>query len=207
MFCNEDYILKNSLKDSHVKGLHSIALADTGNGRMMRMFISQPNGALAIKSFNHMQATMPVAIHNHRRDLTLQGIVGRMINVNLEIDKPHAFDCIEEYSYVSPILAPSGKGGFQWTGNSVGMSVESKIPITPSKSIFLPANVYHTVYCEPNIWSAWLVLEGKDNPNYTGLSYSNAKLPVDQPVWSNQRFNDIQEIKELLDEAFIYNQK
>ena len=197
---NSEYVLKTSLKNCHVKGLHSVALHASDN-RMVRLYIHEPNGSLAISSkLNILSKNMPLAIHPHHCDLVLVGLSGKFTNYNITIEKPWLFGNLDRWVYKSPIL--TGESGFTKEGSVVAV-VKDKLTVKKNDAIFLPAHQAHTVTCRPDEYASWMVLEGIEDTSYIPYSYSNADLSKVSTKGLYQKFESIEEIESLLLEAKI----
>ena len=177
---NHDEILNKSLLDCHCKGLHSIMLLESP-GKTIRLYIAEENHEM-YKNFPQYVRSgngMTIGFHPHHCDLTLHCIVGSFLNwrvaeakFGMEIDK---------YEYHSAIK--EGETNFVKLGTThVYTASETTAP--SGTSIFLPANYIHTVACPEGMFCAWLVYEGKEDPNYKSYCYSNADM-------SKENFNGL----------------
>lgn len=191
---NAEYVLANSYKNCHVRGLHSIALNITG-GAMLRLYVHVPGGQLEFRGYLYPtldDEDLPLAIHAHNRDLTLQCVKGEVCNINA-IKHVHG-RLANSWEYQSKIN--TGVSGFKHIGEE-RLLVSMTGRIEPGYSLHLPAQQLHTVICGSG-YASWLVYEGMPDPNYQPISYSNARLDQINPCNLYQRFNSMEEIEELM---------
>lgn len=190
-----DYTLKYSLRNCHVKGLHSLAIRPTDRGGMVRLYIHEPGGDLG---GDFQLDDLPLAIHPHAQDLTLICIKGNFRNLNF-VKVPHGRP-FRKYGYASKILTGENHP-FSQSGIEHLEMVESTV-LLPGDTIHLPAEQLHTVVCPKNSVSAWLVLEGEriehstdcySTRDLSNVSNDGLYLPMD--------IKDVLQVYKLLDEA------
>ena len=195
---NRKYILANSVKDCHVKGLHSIALSEDCDGRMIRMFLHEDDGSLYFRG-DTARNDLPLAIHPHHCDLTLIALVGSFTNHLFKLsDKGIPFD---KWQYDSKF--DHGDGGFRNRGREILESQGQRTynPDRPGNSqykVTMKADQLHTVTVNQRDKSAWLVLEGAGDIGYEPFSYSNRDLTNVNGEGLYTKFGHMLEIYQIL---------
>jgi len=188
-------ILEKSIKNCHVKGLHSIVLSEGLGGRLKRMYIHEPEGGLAVGGL------IPLAVHAHRRDLKIKVLAGRLSNLCFKFDAVSGFE-VPRWKWNSPILGKSG--GFERSG-SVKFAHNPVVSIhTEGSEFFLLADWLHTVDCSFGEWTAWIVSEGRFDPKYEPWAYSMADLSNLDMSELYQPFKSSKEIRDLVRTAGIH---
>ena len=89
-------------------------------------------------------------------------------------ENPNGLD-ITKFYYESGIKNSNGKAGFIFAGDTKVQTLRTEF-LFNGHSTHLQANELHTVACEAKKVAAWLVFEGKEDPNYIPFTYSNADL-------------------------------
>lgn len=181
---NLEEVLSKSLMNCHCIGLHSIMLSDVP-GRRIRLFIADDNHEMWKNHFTEDEP-MSVGFHAHHCDLTLDVIYGEITNwviseVLIERDKfrqPLALDpgLLNAYRYTSAIT--TGEMEIQEVGVSFAFKCEKYITYAQYGAAFMKANEIHTVYVEADKIAAWMVYEGKEDPDYIPYIYSTSKPEV-----------------------------
>lgn len=157
-----EIILEKSLVNCHVLGVDSLVL--TNNRRFY-----------AARKNHQLYETDAVAIHPHHRDLTLEVVYGKLVNVIYDYSARGLQ--FNEYLYTSKI---TGNGGsFSKIGekrlSTVWIEVlDPKEQVDPTS--FMSAYLLHTVRCIKNKPAGWLVHEGAEDPNYKSIAYSEKDL-------------------------------
>lgn len=173
-------IAKRSLRNCHAMGLDSIMFDDTPEARI-RCFIAAPEHDMFR---NCAGSKLSVALHSHHCDVVLSPIFGDTYNIS-------TIGCIgrmpyKAYKYQSQVT--TGKGAFARYGDGgydLGVRLEHTRLVRP---LALNAADIHTIFVPWGKPAAWWVHEGKENPNYDGLAYSNDDLeafdfsPLYQPM-------------------------
>ena len=163
----KDRIIGNSIKNCHVKGLHSIMLIDAPEQRI-RLFYADNNHELYHDDEIHL------AVHGHHCDVTLVGIKGHVCNILYKIN-PEGYRR-KKYEYVSKIK--TGSGSFKLVeGGTSSADISSREGLTAKVSIFMPADMLHTVQVAKGISAAWFVIEGKEDTNYESVCYTDHPDP------------------------------
>lgn len=170
---NMDEILSRSLLHCHCKGLHSIMLLESP-GKTIRLYVHEPTGDMRLNFPHEVDSggsSMSISFHPHHCDLTLHCVKGKFMNWEV---KPSTWGRIyKKYKYHSKIN--EGELQFEPLGDQCLINVSRNF-YHPGQSVFLPAGSIHTVACFPGELSAWLVYEGKEDPDYQSLCWSNADL-------------------------------
>jgi hypothetical protein len=162
-------ITEKSLLNCHVDGLHSIMLLDHPE-KTIRLYVAMPGNTL-YKNTRFTTNLMSLSFHPHHCDLTLQVTRGHLTNWNVkESDTGTEFD---KYIYHSQIT--EGRLGFEYVGKSF-LETTKRILISEGGQEFLSADTIHTVACSTDRVTAWLVYEGKEDPNYIPYCWTNTDL-------------------------------
>lgn len=169
-------IIEKSIMNCHVRGLHSIMLLDSPE-KLIRLFIADIGNEMYFnKRDNFSKMPMSLGFHPHHCDLTLYCIKGDFTNWtvtdNVKADDDLKFP-IKKYLYTSQVTG--GATGFQKIEDTFLKTNKIAI-VLEGQSVYLSAKTIHTVSCEPNKVTAWLVFEGKEDPNYKPYCWSNADL-------------------------------
>lgn len=180
-------MLAKSKIDCHARGVDSILFDDTPESRI-RLFIARPqhelwrNGPPRSASGIHHGEEMSVAFHPHHCDLILHLVQGSVVN---SIGAPSDEDIsvtftpsrnkvrLSEYLYRSAIT--EGECAFELQ-REVAFLIESAGACRVGDQISLEARQMHTMYVPPGRQAAWFVYEGREDPDYKAVCYSNAKL-------------------------------
>jgi len=172
---NRNVILEKSLKNCHVEGVDSLFLSDTPEARI-RMFFAHETHPLWKNDIDHSNETLSVAFHSHHCDLELEGCLGTVKNIIGMIcdNEETAHNILDEYIHVSHIN--TGKGGFVYTDRNFQIDVIDEAYVFAGENMILKANELHTVHIKKGKEAAWLVYEGKDDPDYNPACYSNDDL-------------------------------
>lgn len=118
-----------------------------------------------------------LAFHPHHCDLTLHCIAGEFSNIRayVQLEMLGADTIVHNrYKYNSPINTDQPVG-FTLDGDDI-LKVRRPNKITPGNGMYLRAQDIHTIACPENSINAWLVYEGKENPKYQALAWSNNDL-------------------------------
>ena len=168
-------IASRSLSNCHVPGLHSLVL-DATPGTMVRMFYAAGDHSLWLNEVRDGKFVhdMSLAMHGHHCDLDLVPIVGHFQNITTRIAQDlHQSDILlDSFKWTSYIN--TGKGNFEPTGTERLLKPVSNI--YEDRRACMRADDLHTVFVERNTEAAWLVFEGREDPDYNALSYSNVDL-------------------------------
>lgn len=195
-------IMAKSCRNCHVMGMHSIMLSECP-GKTIRLFVADPSNELW-KNHHCIKEPQSIAFHSHHCQLTLSCTRGSLMNVVGKLSggpDTHPFPpkAVTAYRYTSAIR--NGTGGFEalrqtnvWLGKETATAHEDE-------SIFMEASVLHTVATPKNEWAAWLVFEGKEDPDYDSTCYSNANLSMSSLDGLYGKFNSVDEVRHLLNEA------
>jgi hypothetical protein len=162
-------IAAGSLLHCHVRGLHSIMLIDTPEQRI-RLFIATKDHQLY---HNTAETLGSLAAHPHHCNITLHCIKGGFTNLMYR-QKP-VLQEVEyvAYTYQSAIL--TGVGSFARAEAPSAVFVGS-VDVERGDSLALAANAIHSVYITQGRETAWFVYEGREDKNYSSLSYSDQPL-------------------------------
>ena len=162
--------------DCHVKGLHSIVAKELPGGRLLRIYVATSGNQL-FKNSPESRLPMAVGFHNHRYDIGLQVLVGRLTNHVVS-------ECGGELLPMDYRLY-----GYQ-TGLKDGVLGRPKIELRGAISIRrgraeelregqfaeLQAREIHTISTAENEFVAWAVLEGPKDEAFKAKLITNAQL-------------------------------
>ncbi len=144
-------------------------------GQTIRLYYAQYGHELYKNSPLFYTNGMSVGFHPHHCSLTLYCVKGALYNWNVTLateQDPDAFR-LRYYQYQSAIS--NGGPGFTSLG-SAWVKEETTTRLKPGESIRLKAKTIHTVYCDPFSSTAWLVYEGKEDPDYSPDLYTTSHL-------------------------------
>lgn len=186
-------ILKHSLKNCHVRGMHSLMLETSW--RKIRMFYTTPEHELWRNTPENYHEGLSVWFHPHHCNISLAPLVGEILNWGIE--EAAQWDILlDRYKFTSHIN--SWKWGFEKLQAWVKLTTTKILEVSSGESIFLSAQEMHTVWVQRWEEVAWMVLEGKENQHHDDKCYSNSSLESWSPEWLYTPFADIEEIREAL---------
>lgn len=183
---NLEEVLAKSLMNCHCIGLHSIMLSDVP-GRRIRLFIADDNHEMWKNHFTEDEL-MSVGFHAHHCDITLDVICGEITNwviAEIPIEDTKKLQHIKSrldpgilnaYRYTSAIT--TGEMGIKDVGLSGYFECKKYTSHVHYGAAFMKANEIHTVYVEAGKVAAWMVYEGKEDPDYLPYIYSISKPEV-----------------------------
>ena len=176
--------MAKSKADCHIKGLHSIVIAERPDGSLLRMFITDKD--------HEMYKWGNLAIHDHHRDLKLLRLCGEPKHFKFALTQGNAFQCFKFSSAISGI----GRFEKQDKRASFSKSYSYMTKMTVEDPLIaLQGNELHTMTVPKGEVACWLVEEGASNRDYTGEAYSLQDLEewtpegLYNPMKSTQIFN------------------
>lgn len=134
---------------------------------MRRIFIATPKHTLWR---NQPGEEFSVGFHAHHCDLKIECLHGSMRNVSPGVRAGRGF---KEWRWESPIRGESGRftaTGREFDVHSLGMLMRA------GDEVRLRAQDLHTIFCPKARYAAWLVSEGREDPNYQPRCLTNADL-------------------------------
>jgi hypothetical protein len=164
-------IAAKSLLDCHVRGIHSIMLLDTPEQRV-RLFVATEEHELWRNSARSLGS---LAAHPHHCAVTLHCVKGHMVNLEYAVVEPGAEGPYKPYRYTSGILNEKQGGFVRAQGRGDAVFNDARM-LGEGTAIYLSANLIHSVQLEKGRATAWFVYEGKEDPGYSSLSYSDQDL-------------------------------
>ena len=197
LFSPENQILlSKSLLNCHSKGVHYFVLHEYKDGRVLRMFLCEPDHELWK---NNCEVTLSephelsVAIHPHHVDIEITPVFGYLWNLEFRKKKHHAFQKgqmkFKKFRWSSQIS--TGNGGFEYLGEQY-LILEKFRMLHPDKKFKMKSNELHTVYVTKWQTAAWLVDEKPASSGYDSVNYSNADLTkwtpeglYQKPLWED----------------------
>ena len=198
-----------SLQNCHAKDLYSIVLEKNSDGSLLRMFHAGPNHDLWKNMIDSDEETLGLAIHSHHCDIEILGVSGEMHNLIYEVNKDPSLAERNElelnsFKYTSSILQGKKKAKFVKQGFEFLYQTDHT-SITENVQYKMAAHQMHTVYVEKGKTAAWLILEGKEDPDYTSVCYSNDDLE-NFPFEEYYLPADETEVAKILyDQEFLYH--
>lgn len=162
---NLDEIVEKSILDCHSKGLHSIMLLDSP-GKTIRLYISTPDSDMYRNLPENIGfKNISLGFHAHHCNLTLYCVKGSFTNWQVEKSSdPNSSLLLDKYLYSSKITNDELK--FTLEAKSQFLNTESIRTVKEGGCISLKASDIHTVGCRGGDYNAWLVFEGKEDPDY-----------------------------------------
>lgn len=158
----------------HVRGLHSIMLHNEPANRI-RLFFTTTDHELWKNGI--WSEEMSLAYHPHHCDVRLVGVHGSVFNHELMLSGAAAGlsggrQELTMCKYHSAING--GHGRLVDTGHKTNRyAVASTLINQYEHGLFLPAKVLHSIYVGRHERVAWLVFEGKEDPDYYPVCYTN----------------------------------
>jgi len=135
-------ILNKSINDCHAKGLFSLVIGGTENGKLVRVFIASED----IKPFD-------AQLHTHRYDLTITTLTNNIKHHVAEIvTYGQSVINLAEYEYQSPL---NGGNGLKAKGIQSLKVVDYDMPSLTQ--LYMDSYAIHTVSCKAN--AVWIVEE------------------------------------------------
>jgi hypothetical protein len=157
----------SGLKNCHVNGVHSIVVRKYQEG-LLRVFYTTPDHGLWK---NQPGEVMSVAIHSHHCDLALVPLFGAVHSLVFKKTTRGMF--MNGYRFRSHI--GTGSGSFERVAGA-GLELVSRGVLCRGQSAVMRAADLHTVYVSKGSRAAWLVCEGREDPAYDSVCYTNADL-------------------------------
>jgi hypothetical protein len=171
-----DEMASKSLRNCHARGVDSILFDDTPGARI-RLFVAHRNHELWKNSpMAQGNNEMSVGYHPHHCDLTLHVVQGVIANITAT---KHVMSFgrvnVNRYLYKSQIA--NGECRFELEQEKALLYVDGMRVLTLADStLFMPAQQIHTIAVDSNCPAAWFVYEGKEDPEYKPICYSNQDL-------------------------------
>ncbi len=155
----------SGLANCHIPGLYSLVISERESATvgMRRIFYA----GLDCKMGLWDGADFRIKPHNHRQDIRLSRLFGRVSNVDVKLSEVHQWRsefAVYEYAFGSALL--DGQFSLRRVRLMMGDLIER--PLTAP--IYLHWSNVHTVVAEPG--SAWLVEEGAVAPEGMERCYS-----------------------------------
>jgi len=174
--------LNLSLDNVHHKGLFSLVIDGTENGKLTRIFIATEK----IKPYK-------IQLHSHRYPIKLTALSGEILHHTLTTSNTvNDFFETSVFKYHSPL---NGGEGLSYVHDSLITTKDCYIPM--GTSLFMDENDVHTVSCKKD--SIWVVEEGgflKDHSLVYGIPFIVDGLYT-QP--KQYQVNDnVQKVKKIL---------
>jgi len=192
-------ILEKSIKNCHVKGLHSIVLSEGLDGRLTRVYVHEPEGGLRYGSVG-------LAIHSHKRSLAFDVLGGELCNFTFDIVAKKECDAdtnFDSWIWKSPLLTTDKVGFSNMKHRTVLREIGLGAKYHKDQFFFMNAWDLHTVRCAWHEYTSWLIIEGEIDPGYLPFSYSNEDLSKFSTEGLYQPFESGKEIRELFEKAGI----
>jgi hypothetical protein len=160
-----DEALALSRFDCHIKGLHSIVLAND-DGKLTRIFMTTVDHEM-YQNLNIANMDMSLGVHTHRYPIMIEGVCGVAVNAAFEETIVGCGLPVKKYFY-------KDKDKFSFIRDTA-LVHNGLQAILPETKLFLDETELHTVYVPKGSKSAWLVTEGATVSNSTYL-YTNREV-------------------------------
>lgn len=158
--------ITNGIMHCHCRGVASIVFNDEPGNRV-RMFYAFPEHELWKNII--MDQDMTVALHPHHCDIKLSHIFGDVFNAVVEVEE-HWRGKYHECLYDSKING--GKGGLERTGKMFRFKSNVHCNLRQERQQSMTAPQLHTIGTWKSRPAAWLVIEGKEWPDYRPVCYT-----------------------------------
>jgi hypothetical protein len=164
---NREHVLRSSYMNCHARGLHSIMLLDDP-GKRIRLFVTD-------RSHKCWKADEAIGYHAHHCAITIQAVHGWLENIVVgDADGPVQLQELGRYEYTSPIVSGLTSGQFKRVGTTLFKG--RKTELLRNSSVEMRASEIHTVRVPRKEIAAWLVYEGREDPNYKPITWSRTDL-------------------------------
>lgn len=168
-------IASQSLRNCHAMNVDSVLFE--AEPPRVRAFVAHMNHELH-RNLGGTGLPLSVALHPHHCDLELTHIFGWIYNVSLSAFEPRFPNlgvqvALKPFRYQSPI---GGKAGSFVAASELPSLHGKLVGEQIYNTLALPAQQLHTIHVSQGYSAAWFVHEGKEDPNYSGLCYSNDDL-------------------------------
>ena len=176
-----DEDLMMSMKDCHIKGLHSIVLYCDKFDRLLRLYLTTPNHQM----HNNMRDDLNInlGVHNHRYDLQLTAVHGKAANITYRLSDSRCSNLrVDVYKYYN-------KDKYVKLDRAFLKRKSLKL----IDNTFMDKSELHTVYVRANETASWLVQEGFEVEDHT-LLYTSAEVKCTQYT----RFKSAQDVREFV---------
>lgn len=174
----KDEALILSRADCHASRVSSIVTGKTCDGSLIRIFLAWPGHQL---EENHLQGQLPVGIHDHRYDLELQLLAGRVKNTvfsygPIELGAggnwPPAHEwrgrILQRFDFQSGLAKGNGSAPIITDRGAVVASTVSSHFLS-SEWTWLNACTMHNIQVDGGRAAAWKVIEGEVRQTTTTL--------------------------------------
>jgi hypothetical protein len=187
-------IVERSLLHCHLRDVHSLLFSDAPE-RRIRLFVADIGNELWKNSQSRIIAgeKMSVAFHPHHCNVTLHVVKGELVNWliyfgNVGINTYTRFQYNSQIRDAGISFTPVGEDRLEYT---------RPIKLGVNDYHIMRAEEIHTVSTPKDQIVAWFVYEGKEDPAYQPLSWSNA--PLDQMSFEGlYQKPDEKDVRELL---------
>jgi hypothetical protein len=203
---NQAEILTRSLKNCHCKGLHSIMLSESP-GKTVRLYVTEYDHEMYRNFPFEYQDGLSIGFHPHSHNLTLYPVKGSILNwVAREVPKDAQPDEdrivieLDKFNYKSKIK--EGEMSFDLIEKNVKLETLGAFIYNKGMSAYMSADEIHTVGVAEKSITAWLVFEGRTNPDHKSVCYTNTNPNVNNPELY-QNFGSIEEVTKMLFRAEV----
>lgn len=175
LVADPESVASKSYLNCHVRGVHSLMLIDHP-GQRVRMFVATPEHEMWRNTPRYAGVTMSLGYHAHHCNLTIHAARGIVANVT---PKPGWYQVgnargLGSYRYKSKILDESA-GSFERLLPAKIVEGVANI-MYQGDTVFMTAQELHTVWVPKHQPAAWFVYEGKEDPAYDPITYSDEDL-------------------------------
>lgn len=189
---NRAQVLANSIANCHARGVHSLMLLDEP-GKRIRLFVATEQHELWKNEPGHVDIS--VGFHPHHCAITIEVVQGVIWNRILTLEP--AGTPLSKYLYRSKLRGE--EPGFERIGTATGTTESFRIQHgEPYEDIDrMSANDLHTIHVRKGEHAAWLIYEGREDPNYQPICYSTAQFEDASFVGMYEHMSE-QEIAEMI---------
>jgi hypothetical protein len=197
-------VIERSYLHCHAQGLHSIMLHEDSETRV-RIFITTPQHKLYWNyPYSTHKSGLSLGYHAHHCDLTLCGLVGAPLNIVAKKNPPAGATLLLDRFRYDSMITGSGSGWASDGGRDL-FSLDPRV-LLPLTHQHMAADTIHTVWVEQGQRAAWMVVEGREDPNYAPFTWSDRDLTKDSMVGMYVRPNDA-EVEELLMDTWLLERR
>lgn len=164
---------QQTIKHCHARGVWSVVLSER-NGSLRRMFVAGPGHELW-RNDPVSRKGMSVGFHAHHCDISIEGVVGMLLNWTVRESITGAV-ALNEYVFRSAIR--TGGGRFMSTGRTKFFRDVNRVLLAAGSCVEMRAAELHTIFVEKDRCAAWIADESFEWRNYVPYTYSDDDLEL-----------------------------
>jgi hypothetical protein len=141
--------------------------------KRLRMFVSTPESEMWYNTPQELLGGAPlsIAFHSHHCNITLETLTGEI--KNWQVRAGNFGHPLYKFTYDSKLIGTGN--GFKNAGLGA-IETRSIHTLVAGESEYMDAQAVHTVSVPRNTYAAWLVYEGREDPDYNPTTWSNHDL-------------------------------